>query len=292
MATTAPSAGPASSRATGHLIASAALIAALVAAAAVCWLLNVRMWLDMGNGPGTMGFGLAGFIGFWTTMMAAMMLPSATPAAALYLRTVRARADGAIRFARTAALICGYLTVWAGSGIAAYFAVWGASRLAADEPAIARWTAAGALFVIGAYQLTPLKDRCLSHCRSPLGFLLHVGNYRGPLRDFKTGAYHGAFCLGCCWSLMAIFIVVGVMNLAWMAALAAVIALEKLWRYGPELSRAVGIALVGLAFFVPWNPSLVPGMYIDPDNPPMMRMDGGEMSGADGSVGARIDRAS
>ncbi|MGI9659166.1 MAG: DUF2182 domain-containing protein [Gaiellaceae bacterium] len=268
MATTAPSAGPA--RPSGHLLASAALIAALLTAAAVCWLLNVRMWLDMGNGPGTMGFGLAGFIGFWTTMMAAMMLPSATPTATLYLRSVRARAAGPVRLARTAALVCGYLTVWAGSGIAAYFAAWGASRLAISEPGVARWAAAAALVIVGLYQLSPLKDRCLSHCRSPLGFLMHVGNYRGPLRDFKTGAYHGAFCLGCCWSLMAIFIVVGVMNLAWMAALAAVIALEKLWRYGPELSRAVGIALIGLAFFVPWNPSLVPGMYVDPDRPPMM----------------------
>ena len=74
---------------------------------------------------------------------------------------------------------------------------------------------------------------------------------------------------------MAIFIVVGVMNIVWMAVLAAVIALEKLWRYGPALSRAVGIAIIGLAFFVPWNPSLVPGMYLDPDRPAMTRMDGG-----------------
>ena len=277
MATTAPSAGPA--RPSEHLLASAALIAALLTAAAVCWLLNVRMWLDMGNGPGTMGFGLAGIVGFWTTMMAAMMLPSALLAAALYLRTVQARATGPTRLARTAALVCGYLTVWAASGIAAYFAAWGASRLAANEPTIARWVAAGALVLIGAYQLSPLKDRCLAHCRSPLGFLLHVGNYKGPTRDFRTGAYHGAFCLGCCWSLMAIFIVVGVMNLAWMAVLATVIALEKLWRYGPELSRAVGIAIVALAFFVPWNPSLVPGMYVDPDNPPMMCMGGMDDAG-------------
>ena len=280
MATTAPSAGPASAagRPSGHLLASGALIAALLAAAAVCWLLNVQMWLDMGNGPGTMGFGLAGFIGFWTTMMAAMMLPSATPMATLYLRSVRAGSHGVARLVRTGALVCGYLTVWAATGIAAYFAAWGAARLASNEPTTARWAAAGALVVIGAYQLSPLKDRCLSHCRSPLHFLLHVGNFRGRTRDFRTGVYHGAFCLGCCWSLMAIFIVVGVMNLAWMAALAAVIALEKMWRYGPELSRAVGIALVALAFFVPWNPSLVPGMYVDPSNPPMMRMDSMDMS--------------
>ena len=286
MATTASSAGRASSnqlarvgsqlgRVGSNQVASAALVAALLTAAALCWLLNVRMWREMGNGPGTMGFALAGFIGFWTTMMAAMMLPSATPTATLYLRSVRARAHGSVRIARTGALLCGYLTVWAGSGIVAYYAAWGASRLATSEPSIAPWAAAAALVAIGAYQLSPLKDRCLSHCRSPLSFLLHVGNFRGRARDFKTGAYHGAFCLGCCWSLMAIFIVVGVMNIVWMAVLAAVIALEKLWRYGPALSRAVGIAIVGLAFFVPWNPSLVPGMYLDPDRPAMTRMDGG-----------------
>ena len=120
-----------------------------------------------------------------------------------------------------------------------------------------------------------------------------MGNFRGPARDFKAGAYHGSFCLGCCWSLMAIFIVVGVMNLAWMAVLAAVIALEKLWRYGPELSKAVGIAIVGLAFFIPWNPSLVPGMYVDPDNPPTMRMGDEDMNSTvrpppDGELEARF----
>lgn len=288
MATTAASAGPAepahTARSERHLLASATLIAALLSGAAACWLLNVSMWRDMGSGPGTMGFGLAGFIGFWTTMMAAMMLPSATPTATLYLRSVRARAHGVVRLARSGSLVCGYLTVWAGSGIAAYYAAWGASELAWSEPTIARWAAAAALIVIGAYQLSPLKNRCLAHCRSPLGFLLHVGNFRGPARDFKTGAYHGAFCLGCCWSLMAIFIVVGVMNLAWMAVLAAVIALEKLWRFGPELSRAVGMAIVALALFVPWNPSLVPGMVVDPDNPPMMRMGETEMGGTDATT--------
>jgi predicted metal-binding membrane protein len=252
------------------------LWAGLLAGAAISWAITVRAWIDMGNGPGTMGRGLAGFVAFWVTMMAAMMLPSVAPFGTIYLRTIEARSQGAERLARTAALVAGYLGVWAAFGVAAYLAAWGAGELAVAHPGVARWVAAAILLVAGGYQLTPLKERCLRHCRSPIGFLLHVGNYRGPLRDLRTGAYHGSYCVGCCWSLMAVLIAVGVMNLAWMAGLAAVILLEKVWRYGARLGQAFGIALIVLAFFVPWNEGLAPGLFVDPDQPAMdgMRMDG------------------
>jgi predicted metal-binding membrane protein len=121
-----------------------------------------------------------------------------------------------------------------------------------DHPAWATAIAVAVFAACGVYQLTPLKTRCLEHCRSPLSLLLHYGSYRGRLRDVRAGAHHGAWCLGCCWSLMALFIVVGVMNLAAMVVLAAVVLAEKLWARGELLARAVGVAALALAVAVIW----------------------------------------
>jgi len=134
------------------------------------------------------------------------------------------------------------------------------ARLVSDHPG---WATAVAVVVFascGVYQLTPLKTRCLKHCRSPLSLLLHYGAYRGRLRDVRAGAHHGAYCLGCCWSLMALFVVVGVMNLAAMVVLAAVVLAEKLWVRGEVLARVVGVAALALAVAVIWVPALAPGL--------------------------------
>jgi predicted metal-binding membrane protein len=232
----------------------------------------------MGNGPGTMGLGLAGFIAVWTTMMAAMMLPAVAPVGSLYLRTIRLRATGARKALRTAALLAGYLGVWAAVGVVAYFAALGAGRLVDGAPQAGRWAAAGILFVAGVYQLTPFKDVCLAHCRSPIGFLLHFGNYHGRLRDVRAGVYHGGYCVGCCWALFGVLIAVGIMNIAWMAGLAGVIFLEKTWRYGAVLGRVVGIALIAYACLIPAFPELAPGLVespaVTPGMEPSMQMDG------------------
>jgi predicted metal-binding membrane protein len=117
------------------------------------------------------------------------------------------------------------------------------------------------LAIAGIYQLTPVKDRCLAHCRSPLSLLVHVGGYRGRLRDVRAGLYHGGYCVGCCWALMMALIALGVMDLRWMVAFATVIVLEKLWRYGKALSYAVGIGLLVLAVLAPSHPELIPGLH-------------------------------
>jgi len=127
---------------------------------------------------------------------------------------------------------------------------------------IAPWVGAGVLVAAGAYQLTPLKDFCLRHCRSPIAFLLHVSGYKGRLRDVRVGMYHGVYCVGCCWGLMLVLIAVGVMNLAWMAVLTVVIFLEKTWKYGPAFSRITGVSLIVFARFVPAHPELLPGLYM------------------------------
>jgi len=112
----------------------------------------------------------------------------------------------------------------------------------------------------GVYQLTPLKARCLKHCRSPLSLLLHYGSYRGALRDVRAGVHHAAYCLGCCWALMALFVVVGVMNLTAMVVLAAVVLVEKLWVRGEVVVRVAAVAALLLAAAVIWVPALAPGL--------------------------------
>jgi predicted metal-binding membrane protein len=235
---------------------------ALLAAAAIAWVLTAQYAMGMPPGPGTMGLGFFGFLLLWTLMMAAMMLPSVAPVVSLYQRSVRAQASGWPLVLRSVGLVVGYLVAWALFGVVAYFvALWG-SWLAAQAPHAAPWVGAVLLAAAGIYQLTPLKDRCLRHCHSPLGFLLHFGNYQGPLRDLRVGLYHGAYCVGCSWGLMVVLITVGVMNLPWMVGLATVIFIEKIWRYGKAFSIAFGVALIIFACFVPWNPSLVPGLYM------------------------------
>jgi predicted metal-binding membrane protein len=236
--------------------------AALLAAAALAWVLIVNSAERMHSGPGTMGRDLPGFLTLWVLMMAAMMLPSVAPAVSLYLHTLRARSTGRARAIRSAGLVVGYLGAWALFGVVAFVASRGGSWLAAGAPDVAAWVGALLLAAGGGYQLSPLKDRCLKHCRSPLGFLVHFGNYRGRLRDVRVGLYHGGYCVGCCWGLMVVLITVGVMNLAWMVGLAAVVFIEKTWRHGKGFSIGFGIALIAFACFVPWNPSLIPGLYM------------------------------
>ena len=242
-----------------------AVIATLIALAGLSWMVTSKRMAGMhagpGSDPGTLGF----FLVTWIVMMAAMMLPSITPTVSLYLRTLRPRSNSRILALRSAGLVIGYFGTWATFGILAFAAAAAANRLAAHAPDAAPWVAALLLAAAGGYQLSPLKDRCLKHCRSPLGFLIHFGSYRGRLRDVRVGLYHGAYCIGCCWGLMVVLITVGVMNLAWMVGIAAVVFVEKTWRHGKAFSVAAGLALIIFALFVPWHPGLIPGLHMAED---------------------------
>jgi predicted metal-binding membrane protein len=213
---------------------------------------------------GTMGLTLLGFVGTWTLMMAAMMLPSVAPTASLYAKTVRT--DRAVRIT---GLVVGYLAVWAVAGLPAYGLAWLAGRLATAHPTAAHVLAVAIFAVCGIYQFTWLKDRCLANCRSPLGLLLRYGSYRGPTRDLRAGIHNGGYCLGCCWGLMVILVAVGVMNLFAMVALAALVLIEKVWTWGPSVGRLAGVAALGLALATIWVPWLAPGLYAVPQ---MQRM--------------------
>jgi predicted metal-binding membrane protein len=232
----------------------------LVALAIVAWAGTIA-WAtsrDMTAMPGTMGLGPAEFVAMWALMMAAMMLPSVWPFVAVYERTIQVH-----RVARLGALAAGYLLAWAVAGVAAYGVAWVFGELAAQRPGLARVVAVAAFGALGVYQLTPLKFRCLSHCRSPLAHLLHYTSFRGPFRDLRAGIEHGLYCLGCCWALMLVLVALGVMNLPAMIAVAAIIAVEKVWRFGETFARVVGVGALVYAVLVGIQPALAPGL--DPD---------------------------
>src|SRR5829696_3474662 len=205
------------------------LVALLLALSAAAWWSTGDRMAGMDAGPGTDLGALAWFLGLWIVMMAAMMFPSVAPTVALYARMTRRRAAAAPLL-----FTGGYVATWAAAGLLAYGLVELGGTLLGDElawDAAGRWIAGGTLLAAAAYQLSPLKYACLTRCRSPLGFL--TSSWRDGLWGaVDMGARHGAWCVGCCWALMASLFAVGVMSLAWMALVAALIAVEKLLPWG------------------------------------------------------------
>ena len=214
-------------------------VAALLVCAAAAWLLTAWQARSMGMG----GMAMTAvwlFLVTWLLMMVAMMFPSVAPMVLAHARVVRSRGEGAWA---TGAFVVGYLVVWTAAGLVPLAVIQAlgsgqASALAAWLPRLG-----GAVLVAaGLYQLTPLKNACLRACRSPLGFILSHDFGGGSPAAARAGMSHGLFCLGCCWALMAVLAVVGLMNIAWMAILAAIFFIEKNWRRGVALSRIVGVA--------------------------------------------------
>ena len=159
----------------------------------------------------------------------------------------------------------GYLGVWAAAGLPAFGLAWLAGWLTERHPGTAHIAVVAVFAGAGAYQLSRLKDRCLAKCRSPFGLLLHYGSYRGRFpAAYRVGAHHGGYCLGCCWALMVILIAVGVMNVAAMVGLAALVLIEKTWTWGPKAGLMAGTAVLALAVVTIWLPWLAPGLHAAP----------------------------
>ena len=228
--------------------------------AALAWVVTIVQANGMGVGPGTMGQSLLAFLALWVVMMAAMMFPSVAPMAAIWIRSVSARPSGRERLGGVAMFLTGYLIAWTAFGLAAYGALLLTGRLVDVSPTAAKWVGIGIFAAAGIYQLTPLKEVCLKHCRSPIGSLFHYANFRGPARDLRVGLHHGFYCVACCWGLMIVLIAVGTMNVAVMAVLAAVVFIEKVWKRGPQFAVAVGALLLVAAVLAIWVPWLMPGM--------------------------------
>jgi predicted metal-binding membrane protein len=227
-----------------------AIIAALLVCAAAAWLLTAEQAASMSGMGGVAMLGAGLFLAIWVVMMVAMMLPAVAPMVLAHARIVRLRGEGALP---TISFVLGYLVVWTAAGLVplAFIELLGSSIASPFSAWLPRLGGAVVLLA-GAYQLTPMKNACLRACRSPLGFVMSHNFGGGASAAARAGMSHGCYCLGCCWALMAVLAVLGLMNLAWMAVFAVVFFLEKNWRQGVMLARVVGAAciVIGAALVV------------------------------------------
>jgi len=248
------------------------LVALLFGLTGLAWWATADQMSGMDAGPGTDLGTFGWFLGVWIVMMAAMMFPSVSPTVALYAQMTHQRGLN-----RPLLFTSSYLLVWGAVGAVAY-CLFGIGRTLfgadLDWHAGGRWLVGGILALAAIYELTPLKDVCLAKCRSPLGFLL--GSWRdGPRGALEMGARHAAWCVGCCWALMAALFALGVMSVGWMAFVAALIAIEKLAPWKSAANRAIAVTLVVLGLAVVIVPEQVPGLTVPSSASNGMRMQGG-----------------
>jgi predicted metal-binding membrane protein len=239
------------------------LLGALLVLAVAAWVVTDDRMGGMESMPG-MDLGSVGFyVTVWVVMMAAMMFPSVAPTVLMYDRLRaghRERGKGA-GIEATGLFVVGYLLVWTAAGLAAY----GLLELGrAIDPAFLAWddggryVTGGVILAAAVYQVTPLKRACLVKCRSPMMFLAERWRH-GRAGALELGSRHGAWCLGCCWALMAALFAVGVMSLGWMALIAAFIAGEKLLPWPRAARTTVALLLLALGLGVALVPADVPG---------------------------------
>jgi predicted metal-binding membrane protein len=243
------------------------LVVVLFVLAGVGWWWTLDEMRGMDNGPWT-GLGAVGwFLGVWVVMMAAMMFPSVAPTVALYSRMSQQSRWPPVVFT------LGYLVTWAAAGLVAFLIGLIASHAAEGELAwehAGRPLAGATLVVAAVYELTPLKNACLGKCRSPLGFLL--GSWRGGWSGaLRMGMRNGAWCVGCCWALMASLFALGVMSVTWMAVVAGLIAAEKIlpWRRIATYGTALVLLTLGVLILV--APNALPALT-EPGGPTMPAM--------------------
>lgn len=183
----------------------------------------------------------------WWVMMVGMMVPSAAPMMLTFANVNRRRRARGLSYVSTAIFASGYLIAWGGFSLVAVLAQWALERAALMSPMMVLTSSiVGSLLftAAGLYQLTPLKHACLNHCRSPLDFVLN--HWREGMRGaLAMGVGHGLYCLGCCWVVMALLFVGGVMNLLWVAAIAAFVFIEKLFPAGQWVARTSGVTMIG-----------------------------------------------
>lgn len=252
------------------------MIGLLLFLAALAWAITGERMSGMDAGPGTDPGALGFFVGVWVVMMAAMMFPSIGPMVVMHVRIQEGqRQRGRTASGATACFVAGYLIAWAAGGLVGY----GLFRLgkAATGDAFAwdnagPYLAGGIVVAAAAYQLTPLKDTCLRHCRSPLMFLM--SHWRpGRIGGLRMGVAHGAWCIGCCWAMMAALFALGVMSLGWMALIAALIAAEKLLPRKALASGGIAALLLVLGLGLAFAPASVPGLTVPGSSQAMRSME-------------------
>jgi predicted metal-binding membrane protein len=232
----------------------ATILAVLAGLTGISWLYLVDLAADMGGGmSGAMGASLSSWSAYhfllmfvmWWVMMIGMMAPSAAPMILTFATINRRRRERDQPFVPTALFAAGYLAAWGAFSIVAVVLQWGLEEAALLSPMMVLTSPllGGLLFVAaGIYQWTPLKHACLKNCRSPLSFI--ITRWRDGRRGaLLMGVEHGAYCLGCCWFIMALLFVGGVMNLLWVAFIAAVVFVEKLFPAGERVARTAGVLM-------------------------------------------------
>jgi len=266
-------------------------IGLLLVLAAIAWAATGDQMNGMDAGPGTDPGTVGFFLGTWVVMMAAMMFPSIAPMVVMQVRIQDGRRERgqSAPIGTTTLFVAAYLITWTAAGLVGYGVFELGKALTGDVFAwdnAGPYLAGGVILMAALYQLTPLKDVCLRHCRGPFMFLMahwHPGR-TGALR---MGLMHGGWCVGCCWALMAALFALGVMSIGWMAFIAALIAIEKLLPWKAIANRGIAILLLVLGLAVAFTPKSVPGLTL-PDSPQAMKamqsMDGGAMQGIDGGA--------
>jgi predicted metal-binding membrane protein len=241
------------------------ILGLLLALAAAAWALLLA-WhgsdpgMDMAMASPTMGLRAPLFLAIWVTMMVAMMFPAAAPMILTFHRVQAGRREWGGAFVPTWVFVAGYMLVWTLAGVAAYAAALAAEAAAASaalSPETAARIGGAVLVAAGLYQLTPLKDLCLSKCRTPVGFIMTSWR-EGTAGALRTGLLHGAYCLGCCWLLFAILFPLGLMNIAAMATITALIFAEKSLPWGRWAARATAAILIAYGAAVMAMPQILP----------------------------------
>jgi predicted metal-binding membrane protein len=198
--------------------------------------------VSMAGEPWSVGYFTAMLV-MWIIMMVGMMVPSATPMVLIYASVVRKAAREGSSLPATQIFVAGYVVIWSLFALVATLAQWALDRVALLSPMMmsnSEILGGLLLFTAGAYQLTPVKGACLRHCRSPIQFISSHWK-SGGLGAFQMGIEHGSFCLGCCWVLMALLFVGGVMNLWWIAGLTLFVLFEKVLPFGALAGRMIGV---------------------------------------------------
>lgn len=246
----------------------AALWAAYAFLIIAAWIVSLRAASGMQGGVFVFrGVPVTLFLGMWVAMMTAMMFPSVAPIALMWSNAIARSSKGMQRLRRMLAFLGGYLLGWTLYGALVFGVLLGIAALAQREPNSMRWLGGALLLFAGIYQLTPLKRVCLRHCRSPLMFVMQHAAYTGRMCDLRVGLHHALYCVGCCWGIMVVLIAMGIMNVGAMAVLAIVIGLEKLWRHGEFLSRALGLTFVAASLLAVLYPQLLPGLQSNSSGP-------------------------
>ncbi len=236
-------------------------VAGLLAAAALAWWWTVQRMAGMDTGPGGDLGTLGWFTGSWTVMMAAMMLPSFAPTLSAYLTLTRGRGPGPGRWLPFA---CGYLLVWTAAGVLAYGIFELGKDLLASELAWTRggrWLSGGVIAAAAAYEFMPLKRACLKRCRGQLAELRGISRQRWSA-SLVMGLSSGGWCIGCSWALTAALFALGVMNLAWMALIAVLVALQKAgpWPLAARVATATILAVLAVGILI--APHQIPGLVV------------------------------